>query len=104
MNTITAKLGNMRKAVEWVVYPAGRIVTSNPNGSITIQSDHRIASFDPKTGRGYLSAHKGAGAYFMHLQPFLGATEVLVPRDVIVAALAAQPQSGDEIGPGVTIA
>lgn len=98
---ITAKLGNMRKAADWVVYPASR---TESDGSILIQSDTRIASFDPATGKGLLSKAKPNGAYFMHLSKFMGATEIEVPADVIEAARAAQPKSGDEIGPGVTIA
>ena len=90
MQRITAKLGNMRKAADWVVYPASRTGES--------------ASFDPATGKGLLSKAKPNGAYFMHLSKFMGATEVVVPADVIAAATAARPKSGDEIGPGVTIA
>lgn len=98
MKTVTAKLGNMRKAVDWTVYPP------SASGTVVIQSDHRIAQFDPVSGKGWLSAHKGSGAYFPHLFAALGATVITVPADVIAAAVAAQPQSGDEVGPGVTIA
>lgn len=98
MRHITAKLGTMRKAVEWTVYPR-----KSATESVIIQSDHRIAEFDPATGAGWLSANKPNGAYFMHLNKFLGATEVTVPREVIEAALAAAPKTGDEIGPGVFV-
>jgi hypothetical protein len=100
---ITAKLGNMRKPAEWVVYP---VRTNQPaeDTNLLIQSDTRIASFDPATGKGMLSKAKPNGAYFLHLTKFMGATEITVPADVIAAAIAAQPKSGDEIGPGVTIA
>ena len=97
---ITAKLGNMRKAADWVVYPASRTGESE----IVIQSDTRIASFDPATGKGLLSKAKPNGAYFMHLSKFMGATEIEVPADVIAAVQAAQPKSGDQIGPGVYVA
>jgi hypothetical protein len=98
---ITAKLGNMRKAADWVVYPASRTAA---DGSILIQSDTRIASFDPVTGKGMLSKARSGGAYFLHLTKFMGATEIVVPADVIAAATASQPKSGDRIGPGVYVA
>lgn len=94
---ITAKLGNMRKAVDWVVYPASK----TSDGTLVIQSDTRIAQFDPITGKGWLSAAKPNGAYFLHLNRFMGATEITVPADVIEAAVAAQPQPGDTIANGV---
>lgn len=98
MKTIVAKLGNMRKAVEWVVYPKG-----SDSNDVVIQSDSRIASFDPTTGKGLLS--KGVkGAAFLHLLPALGATPVQVPPEVIQAATGAVPKSGDEIGPGIYVA
>jgi len=98
---ITAKLGNMRKAAEWTVYPVSRNGTDE---TITIQSDHRIAQFYKSTGNGLISVHKTNGAYFLHLSQMLGAKRITVPADVIAAASAAQPKSGDSIGPGVTIA
>lgn len=98
MKHIKAKLGNMRKETEWVVYPAAK-----GDGPVrtTIQSDHRICRFDPATGEGVLSAHQSGGAYFHHLS--LGATTITVPPEVIAAALAAQPKTGDRIGPGVVV-
>lgn len=99
MKQITAKLGNMRKAQEFIVYPASKLLDESTK--ITIQSDKRIAQFDTVTGEGKLSVQRPNGAYFHDL--FFG-TDVVVPQDVIAAALAAQPKSGDEIGPGVRIA
>ena len=98
---ITAKLGTMRKPAEFIVYP---VRTNQTDRNLLIQSDTRIASFDPVTGRGVLSRARPNGAYFIHLSPALGATEVTVPADVIAAARGAQPRSGDEIGPGVYVA
>tara|TARA_Y100000310_G_scaffold134821_1_gene133730 strand:- start:841 stop:1143 length:303 start_codon:yes stop_codon:yes gene_type:complete len=96
MKTITAKLGNMRKEKEWVVYPfvEGR-------DGLVIQCDKRIAQFDPETGEGRISDGKGGHPGFLKLQKFLGATEIVVPEEVREAAKAAQPQSGDTIGNGV---
>lgn len=99
MFSITAKLGNMKKAVEWTVYPA-----SKDSDDITIQSDHRIAQISVKHKRAWLSVHRANGAYFVHLLPALGATVVPVPDEVITAALAAQPKSGDTLHGVVTIA
>ncbi len=100
MQHITAKLGNMRKATDWVVYPAQPM---NPH-ILVIQSDHRIAHIDSQTGEGMLSAHKSGGAYFVHLVKEAGASYITAPKDVIEAALAARPQSGDNVGAGVRVA
>lgn len=95
---ITAKLGKMRKAVRWIVYPALK------DGRIQIQSDKRIALFsNDGSNRAILSKHISSGAYGVHLSPACGATVVDIPQDVIDAALAVQPQSGDRIGPGVLV-
>lgn len=96
VKTITAKLGTMRKPVEWIVYP--RAVTST---KVTIQSDTRIASFDPVTGLGMLS--RAGRSYFIDLLPMRGATEIAVPAGIIEMILDAQPKPGDAIGPGVYI-
>lgn len=99
---VTAKLGTMRKAADWIVYPAERAMDGK---TVTvIQSDTRIAAFDPATGDGMLSKARKNGAYFMHLSPFMSATPITVPADVIAAVLDARPKSGDEIGPGVYVA
>jgi hypothetical protein len=93
---INAKLGKMRKAVDWIVYPAKK------DGRIVIQADHRIAVFhNDGSNKGLLSKYCPTGAYFVHLSPACGATVVDIPQDVVDAALAAQPQSGDVIGAGV---
>lgn len=94
MKKIIAKLGNMRKSVEWVVYP-------KQGERIVIQSDKRIAEFDPATGEGVLSASHPSGAYFVHLA--IGAKPITVPSELVQEILAAQPKSGDQIGPGVYV-
>ena len=96
---INTKLGNMRKVVEWTVYPAKK------DGRITIQSSKRIAMFaNDGSNKGYLSKNVSSGAYFLHLSPLCGATVVDIPQDVIDAALAVQPQKGDHIAHGVFVA
>ena len=99
---IVCKLGNMRKEVEWVVYPLPK---DEPDSKlVSIQSDHRYCVFDKETGKGLLSKHCGSGAYSIHAHPSLGATPITVPKDIIEKALAARPKSGDQIGPGIYIA
>jgi hypothetical protein len=99
MKRIMAKLGKMRRAAEFCVYPAQK------DGRITIQSDKRIAVFrNDGNNRGMLSKHCSDGAYFIHLSPMCGATEVDIPQEVIDAAIDAMPQSGDVICGVVTIA
>jgi hypothetical protein len=89
---IDAKLGKMRKVVDWVVYPQKK------DGRIVIQSDTYIACFhNDGSNKGLLSKRQSGGAYFMHLSPMCGASVVDIPQDVIDAALAAQPKSGDVI-------
>jgi len=96
---INTKLGNMRKVVDWVVYPAKK------DGRIVIQSDTRIAMFsNDGSNKGVLSKQVQSGAYFLHLSPMCGAKVVDIPQDVIDSALAAQPQKGDKIGTGVFVA
>jgi hypothetical protein len=91
--TIKAKLGNMRKEKEFVVYPQG-----NNQNQITIQADNRICSFDKTTGQGLLSTK---GSYFCHLLKQMGAIEVSVPQNIIDQCVAQQPKKGDEIAPGI---
>lgn len=99
---ITAKLGKMRKAVEWTVYPAQK------DGRVILQSSNYIAAFGGPSGsippgRALLSKRQGGGAYFMHLSPMCGATLVDIPSEVIQEALDAVPQKGDHIGGGVYV-
>ena len=99
MIRFNAKLGSMRREVDWVVYPAKK------DGRVVIQANHYIAVFHNDGSRkALLSKRQGGGAYFMHLSPACGATLVDIPQSVIDAALAAQPVSGDKIGPGVFVA
>jgi hypothetical protein len=76
---ITVKLGNMRKAQEFTVCP----VSNQEPHLVTIQSDKRIAKIDLNTGKAMLSDGKGGHQGFMKLLPFMGATEVDVPGDVV---------------------
>lgn len=99
MKKITAKLGTMRKPVDWVVYPK-----KPDDKNIIIQSDKRIAAIDSETGAGLLSASRSSGAYFIHLTPSLGAKPITVSPEILAEIKGAMPQSGDKIGPGVYVA
>lgn len=99
MKRLSLKLGSMRKAQDFVVYPAAADATK-----LTVQSDTRIATLDLTTGKAVLSKAHSSGSYFVHLSKFLGATDVDVPDDVLATIRASVPQSGDEIGPGVYVA
>lgn len=100
MKHVSGKLGNMRKIVDWVVYPES---TSGPN-TIVVQSNTRICQFNRETGQGILSKHCPNGAYFMHLNSMLGAKEVEVPSEFVEQCIGSQPKSGDQIGVGVYVA
>lgn len=93
---VNAKLGKMRKAVDWVVYPG-------ESDEITIQSDHYIAAFSKTTRQGVLSKYCGSGAYFHHLLPMMGAGPIEVPQELVDECLKVQPKKGDQVGPGVVI-
>lgn len=97
MKMVLAKLGNMKKVQEFIVYPAQAGLDT-----VKIQSDKRICVFDPVTGKGVLSAQKQSGAYGVHLYA-PDAMPVEVPKEVIEQVMSARPKKGDVIGPGVTV-
>lgn len=76
IKTFEAKLANMRKPQEFVVYPR-----KNHADTIKIQSDKSIGQFDPVTGEGVLNTK---GQYFVHLA--MGVPYTL-PADVLALAL-----------------
>ncbi len=78
IKTITAKLGNMRKTVEWVIYP---LDPKAPN-LIIIQSDKRIARIDIEKDIAFLSDGKH-GNSFLSLSPQLGAKLVEVSVSLV---------------------
>jgi hypothetical protein len=89
MKTVTAKIANMRKPQEFVVY-----LTSD-KGNIIVQSDKCIGSFDAKTGIGLLNTK---GCYFPHLSQFMGAKQFTFPTEFVLQCMAAQTDTGDLIG------
>ena len=94
------KLGSMRKAQNFIVYPASR----DEGSKVLIQSDKRIAQIDIETGEGMLSDGRASHPGFIELMKIRGAKPIKVDAEVIEAIKAARPKSGDQVGPGVTIA
>ena len=72
-----AKLGNMKKSVEWVICPRPE------SREVIVQCNKRIAKINLDTGMAVLSSGKGGHNGFVHLSPMLGATECVVPQDVL---------------------
>lgn len=99
MKKVYGKLGNMRKVVDWVVYPE----TEGREGILFVQSDKRAVSIIVAEKRGMLSNGKGHPG-FHTTNKFCGAVEVDIPDEFLNQCLESQPQSGDKIGPGVFIA
>ena len=92
--SIAAKLGTMRKAQSFTVYPMGS------DGSITVQSDKSIGVFNPATGKGLLNTK---GGYFIHLSRSAGAVPYEFPADFVTACIAAVPKKGAQIGGGIVV-
>lgn len=75
-----AKLGTMRKAQNFIVYPR------RDDGMALIQSDKSIGIFDPATGKGKLYQGKGEHPSFMHLSAF--GKDYDYPADVVATVKA----------------
>ncbi len=94
---ISLKLGNMRKAQDFIVYPKSR----DEGSKILIQSDKRIAQIDTETGEGRLSTGKGGHQGFMMLNDMFNPIHIKVGEDIINEITGAQPKSGDTMGGGI---
>src|SRR4051812_27127123 len=90
--TITAKFGNMRKAVEFTVCPRPTNV-GDEYTRVTLQSDHREVVIDTATRKGLLSPH---GANYPKVG-LAGTVPIEVSQEIVDAALKAQPKKGDVI-------
>lgn len=90
-HNITLKLGNMRKAEEWVVYPVARV------NMIQIQSPHRICLIDIALKKALLSKYHANGSYNYDLHLARGATYIDISDELINQLLALQPKSGDAL-------
>lgn len=79
---VTGKLGNMRRATDWVVYP--RDADANPDEkTVLIQCERRIALVELDTGKAIVSDGKGGHQGFLKLNPVLGAKRCEVPVDML---------------------
>ena len=96
MRTVTATLAGMRKAQEFVVYPANG-GHSNYN-EIIVQSERAIGYFDRDSGRGILNWRGPSPKYFLHLSRLFGAEPYTFPPAFVAECIAAQQVSGDLIG------
>lgn len=94
IKVVSAKLGNMRKPQEFVVYPSG------DDECITVQSDKSIGRFDRQTRKGLLNTK---GCYFHHLAKFMGAVDFDFPETFVKECIEAQPKKGDSIGGGIIL-
>lgn len=75
LHCVMAKLGNMRKPQEFTVYPFNKV-----DGTLTIQSDKSIGTFDANTGKGLLNTK---GCYFPHLTVVMGAKPYQFPMELV---------------------
>lgn len=96
LKSVEFKIGNMRKVVDWVVYPPN-FTENKEEPTLFVQSDKRALSINLKTKKGMLSNGKGHPG-FHATQPFCGAVEVDVPDEIIEMCKEAQAQKGDHIG------
>ena len=77
--SITAKIGSMRKAKSFVIYPSN----SDGENKVKIQSDNRIAMVMMDTGMVVVSNGKGGHQGFDKLMPWNGAKHYECPQSVI---------------------
>lgn len=82
-----AKMGNMKKAVEWIVCPQAK------PGFFLIQSEKRIAEVNMETGKAILSAGKGHPG-FQALSKIMGAVEVDCPKEILDTLKEIKPETG----------
>lgn len=78
IKNIKCKLGNMRKVVDWVIYPP-----EEQSKSVIIQSDRRIARVFLDKNVAMLSDGKGGHQGFHKLSPTMGAMVVDVPEEIV---------------------
>lgn len=95
---ISFKIGSMRKAVDWIVYPPSRTASQN-DPTLFVQSDKRALSINLTTKKGMLSKAQTYPGFHSTMK-ICGATEVDVPDEIIKLCTDAQPQSGDTMGNG----
>lgn len=79
IKSVNWKLGNMRKAADWTIYPR----KSADEPEVTIQCEKRIAQVNLDTKEGILSSGKGGHPGFHTLHPALGATKIVLTDDQV---------------------
>jgi len=93
---VNFKVGPMRKAVNWSVYPRSYNQESGEQ-FLFVQSDKRALKIDLKTNKGMISNGKGH-PMFASVTPFMGGKEIDVPQEIVDQCMEAIPNSGDKIG------
>lgn len=98
MREVSIKIGNMRKAQDFVIYP------DTGSGKLTLQSKDCIISVNVLTGEAKWVRQRG-GAYFSHLiiGGDLGNGTCVFTQDELLSLKDVQPKVGDKIGSGVFI-
>lgn len=99
MKTVIAKIGNMRKPQEFVVYPAK---TGENNNIISVQADTVFARIDITSGRAIVanvpnSTHVNSSHLATHGKVYV------IPADILTLFIQAQPKQGDTIANGIGI-
>jgi hypothetical protein len=98
IQTVVAKIGSMRKEQRFVVYP--KHTETTPDDFIRVQSDTCYAKINIKTGEGIYATNPN-GAY-SHTLVVKGKPCKIEPA-LLERFIAAIPQKGDSIGPGVIV-
>jgi len=102
MKHFELKLGNMRKAQDFIVYPRS-YNEQGPEPTIFIQSDKRCAEINTETGEGLLST-AGGHPGFLKLSNVFNPLPIKVDMETVALLTDSQPKSGDKIGHGVYVA
>ena len=98
MKKIDLKLGNMRKAESFIVYPA-----QHDTKILELQSNHRCLLILLKAKKGQLSRYIKQYPTFMHCSPTQGSLIVDISEDLINQIIPLIPKSGDKITGGRVI-
>ena len=75
----TAKLGTMRKAVQWVIYPQ-----NDNKDEVSVQCDRYFARFNLHTGKGMISTSQNYPTS-LHISKALGGKEFRVDDETLKA-------------------
>lgn len=95
IRNVTAKIGNMRKEKEFVVYAKDK---KRPH-IVTIQSDNRIARLNMENGKMLVSDGKGGNQGFLKLDPNNGAQVYEAPQHLLDQLQNLEEDHGEQTGP-----